>query len=89
MTTYKVIPECRSDGKMPIISGEITSPPSAPGGGLPTMKSKQYCIWTEDEDGVYQTSCLYSFEIINGTPETNGIKYCPYCGNLIRQAGEP
>jgi len=53
------------------------------------FQSEQYCLWTEDEDGVYQTSCLYSFEIINGTPETNGIKYCPYCGNLIRQkAGE-
>jgi len=53
-------------------------------------QSEQYCLWIEDEDGVYQTSCLHSFEFMDGTPERNGIKYCPYCGNLIRQkAGEP
>jgi len=63
-------------------SGEVTGTPFCP-------QSEQYCLWIEDEDGVYQTSCLHSFQFINGTPETNGIQYCPYCGNLIRQAGEP
>jgi len=53
------------------------------------FQSEQYCIWTEDEDGVYQTSCLHSFEFMNGTPESNGIKFCPYCGKELRQAGEP
>ena len=52
-------------------------------------QSKRYCLWIEDDNGVYQTSCLHSFEIMNGTPETNGIKFCPYCGKLIRQAGSP
>ena len=63
-------------------SGEVTGTPFCP-------QNEQYCLWIEDEDGVYQTSCLHSFQFINGTPETNGIQYCPYCGNLIRQAGEP
>jgi len=69
----------------------VTSPPSAPGGGLTTTKSEQYCLWIEDDDGVYQTSCLHSFEFMNGNPEPNGIKFCPYCGKLIRQSkdGEP
>ena len=57
---------------------------------LKNEQSELYCIWIEDDDGVYQTSCLHSFEFMDGTPERNGIKYCPYCGNLIRQkAGEP
>jgi len=64
----------------------VTSPPSAPGGGLTTTKSEQYCLWIEDDDGVYQTSCLHSFEFIDGTPESNRIKFCPYCGKLIRQS---
>jgi len=56
---------------------------------LKNEQSERYCLWIEDDDGVYQTSCLHSFEIMNGTPETNGIKFCPYCGKLIRQAGSP
>jgi len=55
------------------------------------MNPKQYCLWIEDDDGVYQTSCLHSFEFMDGTPERNGMKFCPYCGKLIRQSkdGEP
>ena len=57
---------------------------------LKNEQSELYCIWIEDDDGVYQTLCLHSFEFMDGTPERNGIKYCPYCGNLIRQkAGSP
>ena len=54
-------------------------------------QSKRYCLWIEDDDGVYQTSCLHSFEFMDGTPERNGMKFCPYCGKLIRQSkdGEP
>ena len=65
------------------------------------MNPKQYCLWIEDDDGVYQTSCLHSFEFLFGTPEHNGVKFCPYCGKPIgrqtshtpqydgyRQAGE-
>jgi len=52
-------------------------------------QSEQYCLWTEDDDGVYQTSCLHSFEFMNGNPELNGMKFCPYCGRLVRQESEP
>ena len=68
---------------------------------LKNEQSELYCIWIEDEDGVYQTSCLHSFEFIDGTPESNHMKFCPYCGKPIgrqtshtpqydgyRQAGE-
>jgi len=53
---------------------------------LKNEQSERYCLWIEDDDGVYQTSCLHSFEFMDGTPEHNGIKYCPYCGKLIRQS---
>jgi len=56
---------------------------------LKNEQSEQYCLWTEDDDGIYQTSCLHSFEFMNGNPELNGMKFCPYCGKLIRQVGEP
>ena len=45
--------------------------------------SEQYCLWIEDDDGVYQTSCLHSFQFMDGTPERNGMKFCPYCGKPI------
>jgi len=56
---------------------------------LKNEQSELYCLWIEDDDGVYQTSCLHSFEFMDGTPERNGIKFCPYCGKELRQAGSP
>jgi len=43
------------------------------------------CIWMEDDDGIYQTSCGNAFEFMNGTPDDNHMKFCPYCGKLLRQ----
>ena len=45
------------------------------------------CIWTEDDDGIYLTSCENAFEFMNGSPEDNHMKFCPYCGKLLRQKG--
>ena len=84
--TEEMIIKCRLDSHVlpdsldRIAGDEIRSHP---------YQSERYCLWIEDDDGVYQTSCLHSFEIMNGTPETNGIKFCPYCGKLIRQVGSP
>lgn len=38
------------------------------------------CIWLEDSDGNYETSCANFFIIIDGTPEENNMKFCCYCG---------
>jgi hypothetical protein len=46
------------------------------------------CIWAEDEDGIYHTSCGDAFEFMNGTPDDNHIKFCPYCGKELRQSKE-
>jgi len=58
---------------------------------LKNEQSERYCLWIEDDDGVYQTSCLHSFEFMEGALEDNRVKFCLYCGKLIRQSkdGEP
>jgi hypothetical protein len=55
------------------------------------LQAEQSCIWTEDEDGIYQTSCGNSFEFMNGTPNDNHTKFCPYCGKVLTQSkgGKP
>jgi hypothetical protein len=46
-----------------------------------------YCIWTEDDDGVWDTECGNKFELISGeAPLRQRIKFCPYCGKAIRQS---
>lgn len=42
------------------------------------------CVWEEiGEHSVYITGCGNRFEIIEGIPRENGMKYCPYCGDKI------
>ena len=43
------------------------------------------CIWMEDGDGGYSTSCGKAFIINDGTPEENGMNYCPFCGKPLMQ----
>jgi len=41
----------------------------------------ELCTWVEnDHTGIYQTACGNSFQFIDGTPESNHMKFCPYCG---------
>ena len=41
------------------------------------------CKWTPDENGIYDTECGQRFEITEGTPKENHMKYCPYCGKQL------
>ena len=41
------------------------------------------CTWTEDDDGVFQTSCGGSWEFTHDGPGENRAKFCPYCGDEI------
>jgi len=52
--------------------------------GIPQVLRKQ-CDWIEDVDGVWQTACDNLFEINEGTPEQNNMKFCCYCGKPIDQ----
>lgn len=41
------------------------------------------CTWTQDIDGIWQTSCGQAQEFTTGTLEENGYKFCPYCGKML------
>lgn len=41
------------------------------------------CEWREDWDA-WATSCRHMFEFTDGTPEDNHMKYCPFCGGILR-----
>lgn len=50
-------------------------------------KSAQFCIWDEDEwTGAWDTRCGSSFQIVDGTPADNLMRFCCYCGRPIEQA---
>lgn len=43
------------------------------------------CTWREDEDGIWKTACDHLFEVLEGTPEENDMKFCCYCGKALAQ----
>ena len=53
------------------------------------------CLWRENEDGNWETSCREIFVLIEATPGQNGMRFCCYCGTplsearLEREAGQP
>lgn len=42
------------------------------------------CTWTETEE-CWETECDESFLLTDGTPESNGMVYCCFCGKPIVQ----
>lgn len=56
---------------------------------------KEYCTWSNSEGSEYddcdtqwETSCSGTFILNDGTPESNELKYCCYCGKPIEQLVE-
>jgi hypothetical protein len=48
------------------------------------MNNKQEkCVWTEDEDGIWNTSCGNAFIMNDETPSENDFKFCCFCGKLL------
>lgn len=45
----------------------------------------EVCIWQQDCDGLWGTSCGHNFEFNTGTPRENGARFCLYCGHQLRQ----
>ena len=48
-------------------------------------KTPLICIWTQNEDGVYETNCDNMFVFNDGGPVENGFRYCPYCGLELKE----
>lgn len=42
------------------------------------------CRWREDENGAYDTECGGKFELTEGTPADNKMRFCPYCGKRLK-----
>lgn len=43
----------------------------------------QQCIWPEDEDGNWATSCDQLMVFEYGPPKEHGYKFCHHCGKPI------
>ena len=44
------------------------------------------CNWYQDDgDGIWATDCGGVFEIIEGSPSDNDMKFCPYCGKPLEE----
>ena len=41
------------------------------------------CDWTENADGMLETTCGNAFQCEAGTPPDNGFKFCVYCGGRL------
>ena len=44
------------------------------------------CQWS-DEDTCWDTGCGECYTLIEGTPESNGLKFCPFCGGHVEVSG--
>jgi hypothetical protein len=48
------------------------------------LKGEQLkCTWTQNDDGVWDTGCLERFEIMEGTPADNNMRFCHGCARPI------
>jgi hypothetical protein len=46
------------------------------------------CRWTHDdpERSVWTTSCGHAWQMLDGTPAENGMRFCCYCGGGLNTA---
>lgn len=59
----------------------------APALARAVLRQGEACKWTyQDYENAWKTDCENIFCIIEGTPEDNEMKYCPYCGKRIEQS---
>lgn len=48
------------------------------------------CTWTRDnpDSDIWLTSCGSAWCLNEGTPKENRMKFCPFCGREIKEAGD-
>lgn len=49
----------------------------------PGVTRQDVCIWTQDSDGPWCTSCGKVWEFIDGGPSDNGAYFCHHCGGVL------
>ena len=48
-------------------------------------KRKKFCIWKEDMNGIWETTCRDEFVLNDGSPLENKMKFCCYCGARLKE----
>lgn len=45
----------------------------------------EICNWNQEDDdwGSYETDCGQSFNLTDGTPDDNNLKFCCFCGKAL------
>lgn len=50
------------------------------------MDTTKQCTWVHDEwEDSWDTACGEKFQLTEGTPRDNGMKYCCYCGGELKE----
>jgi len=52
---------------------------------MKTKPGTAHCVWSEDIDGNWETTCKQMFVLDEGTPEDNGFRFCCYCGKALSE----
>lgn len=46
---------------------------------------KEQCLWVQDLDGYWGSSCNQAFILTDGTPTENEMRYCCHCGKPLKE----
>ena len=71
---------CMNCGTPCIAVGRFDGPPCAD-----WTANNNVCRWTQDDDGVWQTTCGNAHVFCDGNPKENKYAFCPYCGRTLEQ----
>lgn len=47
------------------------------------VKRQDVCIWSQDSDGPWSSSCGVTWEFNDGGPSENGAHFCHHCGGVL------
>jgi hypothetical protein len=50
---------------------------------------KLECVWDQDNDGVWETTCNQMFVFNDDGPIANKFKWCPFCGWKLVEEPHP
>ena len=82
-------PAVQHEGEVSICPDAWHSQPTnrtsvAASGALGAPPEPRICNWMLEDDGeYYDTQCGYAFQTFDGSPLSNGLRFCAYCGGTL------